>query len=119
MNIEHKIDKLKELNKEMDDIIKNNKKEKSEGQKQVDSLYDMFLYKMDLKQKEAFLLGHIYTILEIGNQMSEGFNLSLNDSEKTLKLIQEELAKNGNQPPISRKKKPTRSKTTDKKGEDK
>lgn len=65
----------------------------------IDKLYS----KMNPRQKESFLLGRIYTLLESGNAMSESFNDAIKNSEDLLKHVQDVIKRDGPELQIKRK----------------
>lgn len=51
----------------------------------------MFENEMNDVQKEAFLLGRIYTLLNEGNDMAKDFNAAIKKADKSLDAVQKKI----------------------------
>lgn len=78
-------------------------KEVSEAVKQAYRILDIFEGEMDYKQKEAFLLGRIYTLLEFGDMMTQAANHEIRRTEVLLQNVQRDISETEIKKPVARK----------------
>ena len=60
------------------------RKKKVNGQKQAEEIYEIYKTQMDDSHKEAFLLGRIATLLDLGNAFTSTCNECIQQSDAVL-----------------------------------
>lgn len=67
------------------------RKKVNTGLQQAREIYDIYNNQMDLKQKEAFMLGRLAIMLEVGNRLSDSFNETIKMDDECLIDIRKKL----------------------------